>query len=75
MVQLENPADTLKLLYAVRKAALVALANPQAEIVKYALDGRTVEIRSFEDLDRLNKTIQSYESIVVATVPVFAELR
>jgi hypothetical protein len=71
---IRSSQTVLDQLYAIRDAALAAMANPQAEIVKYTLDGRSVELRSFADIERLEAIIRHYEAAVVASTPVFADL-
>jgi len=70
---IRSAQTTLDELYAIRAAAFAALSSPQAEIVKYTLDGRSVEVRSFSDLERLDAFIRYYESAVVAATPVVAD--
>jgi hypothetical protein len=65
---------TLNYLYAIRTAALVALANPQADIVSYEIGDRKVNIRSYNDLKPLEEMIRYYESIVTADVVVLPNM-
>lgn len=67
---IQDPQTTLNYLYAIRTAALVALATPQADIVVYEIGDRKVNIRSYADLKQLNDLISVYESIVTADVHV-----
>lgn len=69
---IRNAQTTLNQLYAIRDAALAALANPGADIAAYTLDGRRVEIRSWADLERLEALISRYEAIVMAGTSVIA---
>lgn len=73
---IRNPQTTLDLFYAARDAALVALANPQADVVSYTLDGRSVEIRTWADMAKLEELIRYYETVVAAASgPVVADFR
>lgn len=68
--QLQNPQTTLNYLYDIFNAAVIALANPGADVTHYEIGDRTVSIRDYKDLESLQRLIRIYESAVTADVQV-----
>lgn len=71
---INNAQTTLNRLYAIRDAALLALANPQADIVMYEIGDRKVMIRNYSDLAILETLIRQYESIVTSDITVLPNM-